>query len=126
MISDCLRLWGSINHYSSSQVFGQLHQFTKWKRCVLPSTASSHWLSLMCAQTQEQRFIINAMKEKVEYQSARLEGILSCMYFRIMSSAEMVFTQKAKTNNESCKSLKCIFLPHSPNFGFLHYINKVS
>lgn len=48
------------------------------------------------------------------------------MYLRIMSSAEMVFTQKAKKSNESYKSLKCIFIPHGANFGFLNYINKVS
>lgn len=38
----------------------------------------------------------------------------------------MVFTQKAKKSNESYKSLKCIFIPHGANFGFLNYINKVS
>lgn len=91
---------------------------------MLPSRAGSHKPSLMCAQTQEQRFIINAMK--VEYQSVWLEGLLLCMYFRITSSAEMVFTQKAKKSNENYKSLKCIFIPHGANFGFFNYINKVS
>lgn len=91
---------------------------------MLPSRAGSHKLSLMCAQTQEQRFIINAMK--VEYQSVWLEGLLLCMYFRITSSAEMVFTQKAKKSNENYKSLKCIFIPHGANFEFFNYINKVS
>lgn len=66
----------------------------------------------------------NAMK--VEYQSVWLEGLLLCMYFRIMSSAEMVFTQKAKKCNKNNKSLKYIFVPHGENFGFLNYISKVS
>lgn len=63
---------------------------------------------------------------KVEHQSVWLEELLLCMYFRIMSNAEMVFTQKAKKCNESFKSLKCIFIPHGENFGFLTYIDKVS
>lgn len=48
------------------------------------------------------------------------------MYFRITNSAEMVFTQKAKKCIENYRSLKCIFIPHGENFGFLNYINKVS
>lgn len=38
----------------------------------------------------------------------------------------MVFTQMAKKCNENYKSLKCIFIPHGANFGFLNYISKVS
>jgi len=37
-----LRLWDSVNHHSNFQVFGQLHQFTKWRHCVLPTRATSH------------------------------------------------------------------------------------
>lgn len=64
----------------------------------------------------------NAMK--AEYQSVWLEGLLLCMYFRIMSSAKTVCTQKKCSENN--KSLKCIFIPHGANFGFSNYINKVS
>lgn len=42
---------------------------------TLCSTNQSYF-SFMCAETQEQRFITNAMKENVEYQSEKLGGLL--------------------------------------------------